>query len=410
MTQPKVLLIDFWVKRPKIDYMFNVLSRLNVDIYLLGPCESIQWLSEVIDDNKVCKTNLHDPVRALSDLSVFKTVSGVNFDAIITFEDQLTVLASILAQFNNCIYTPLSCQKMSSINKLLFRQRYNLFENPCFIKSDINLFPGQTLINNVPKVIKPIFGSDGQGVRKIEKNTDTETILSYLQRSCPNSMQEFKNFNNKFMLEDYVLGDVFSVDGIVQNGNIHFAGINQVGSCPEPYFTQISNTIPAQIDNKQKQFIYNNMADFIKFAEYDNMPFHAEIKYNNNKIYIIEIGCRAPGGQISKGYELAFGFNFIEQVFNLYLGRPVSFKRQYTKHIHQKGVYLWKNCVVDDIIVPKELPVTPDEFIIIAKPGDTNSYPKPAKPIYYYSVSADSTESVRAKANLLENSINIKTR
>ena len=65
---------------------------------------------------------------------------------------------------------------------------------------------------------------------------------------------------------------------------------------------------------------------------------------------------------------------------------------------------------IDDIIVPKELPVTPDEFIMIAKAGDINSYPKPEKPIYYYSVSADSIKSVRTKANLLENSINIKTR
>ena len=152
------------------------------------------------------------------------------------------------------------------------------------------------------------------------------------------------------------------------------------------------------------------MADFIKFAGYNNMPFHTEIKYNNNKIYIIEIGCRAPGGQILKGYEQAFGFNFIEQVFNLYLGNPVSFKRQYTKQIHQKGVYIWKDCIIDDIIVPKELPVTPDEFVVIAKPGDINSYPKPEKPIYYYSVSADSVSALRAKARLLENSINIKTR
>lgn len=152
------------------------------------------------------------------------------------------------------------------------------------------------------------------------------------------------------------------------------------------------------------------MADFMKFAEYDNMPFHAEIKYNNNKIYIIEIGCRAPGGQILKGYEQAFGFNFIEQVFNLYLGKPVSFERQYTKHIYQKGVYLWKNCVIDDIIIPKQLPVTPDEFIMIAEPGDTNSYPKPEKPVYYYSVSGDSINVVRTKARLLENSISIKTR
>lgn len=410
MTRPKILLIDFWVKCPKIDYMFTVLPKLDIDIYLLGPYNSMAWLSNIINKNRICETDLHDPVRALSDLSVFQKEFDIKFDAIITFEDQLTLLASVLAQFNNCIHTPLKSLRMSSVNKLLFRQYYNSFENAHFIKSNIDLFPGKKLVNDVPKVIKPIFGSDGQGVRKIEPGTKTDVVLSYLQQSCPNSMQEFKNFNNKFMLEDYVSGNVFSVDGIIQNDRIHFAGINQVTSSPEPYFMQISNNIPAQITSHEEQFICNNMTDFFKFAGYNNMPFHAEIKYHDNKIYIIEIGCRAPGGQILKGYEQAFGFNFIEQVFNLYLGKPVSFQKKYVKHIYQKGVYLWKNCIVDDVCIPSKLPITPDEFVLIAKSGDINSYPKPEKPIYYYSVSADSAKALQNKARLLEQAIKIKTR
>lgn len=407
MTKKKVLIVDFWVKCPKMGYLFNTLKNLDFDIYILKPSETPVWFGEFIENDHICDTDLHNPTRSLADLSVFCEKNNIKFDAIVTFEDHLVVIASILAQFFNCIHTPLNCMIGSSVNKLLFRNKYNDFDNPNFIKSPISLYipgNGEKLVINSSKVIKPIFGSDGQGVMKIDPDYDFQQISHYLAESCPEKIPEFKKFNRVFLLEDYIGGGIFSVDGIVQGNKIHFAGINQVGSCPEPYFTQISNTIPANITKDQEEFIYSNISAFLNYIEYDNTPFHVEIKYNDNKIYIIEIGCRAPGGQILKGYEKAFGINFIEQVLNLYSGISVNFEKKFNKHVFQKGVYIFDQCTIDHLEVKQPIEEA-DEFVQIVKPGDVNKSNKPDCPIYYYSVSDTNIDIIKSKSKKIEESV-----
>lgn len=412
MNKKKVLLVDFWAKCPKMEYLFDTLKNLNFEIYILKPIDTPIWFNEYVKPDHICETNLYNPTRSLADLSIFADINNVKFDGILTFEDHLVVITSVIAQFFGCIHTPLNCMIGSSVNKLLFRNKYNLFDNSNFIKSSIELYipkDKQKLNIKSPKVIKPIFGSDGQGVIKIEPDYCFQQLSSYIDESCPEKIPEFKNFNRVFLLEDYVGGKIFSVDGIVQKKKIHFAGINQVGLCPEPHFTQISNTIPANITIDEENFIYSNISDFLMYMEYDNSPFHAEIKYKDNKIYVIEVGCRAPGGQILKGYKQAFGINFIEQVLNLYSNNEVTFQKKYKKNILQKGVFLFKNCIIDDIEIKNKI-VDADEFIQIAKPGTLNKFPKHDSPVYYYSVSGDSIDIVELKSKNIENSIIIHSR
>lgn len=116
-----------------------------------------------------------------------------------------------------------------------------------------------------------------------------------------------------------------------------------------------------------------------------------------------------PGGKIPRGYELAYGFSFVEQVTNLYLGLPVNFKHKTNFQIIQKGKHIFKDCIIESISLPEGTDTIQD-FALVAHKGETNQYPSNNKPVYFYTVQANDLKSAWIKCKGIEKSINIKTK
>ncbi len=322
---------------------------MDLKVYLVKSQNDVSWFSDVIDPDNILSTDVYNVTRFISDLSLFEEKKHLKFDAILTFDEHLVLQTSVIAQTFACQATPIYTITHSSTNKLLFRKKYNQISSLNLIKvnfdvvcsgNDIKITP-----STIDRIIKPLFGNNSYGVKKISSNENIEQLMTYLKKFWSNLQEEcYKNFNDVFLIEDYVKGRTFSVDGIVQNKKIYFAGINEFGYGPEPYFLQVSNTIPPNITPKQESLCYKEVSKVLRQLRYNNTPFHAEVKLYDNKLFVIEIATRAPGGQIMKGYEQAYGFNFVKQVVNLYLNKQVDFKRTKNKFVYQKGVFIYKDC------------------------------------------------------------------
>lgn len=405
----KVLLIGLGNKNPKNQFILKQLKKMNLDFYFLKSYQDENWFTDIIDKNHIFLTDVYNPTRAISDLSVIIQKNNLKFDAIFTFDEHLVLQTSVIAQFFGCIATPIETISASSANKLTFRNKYNKICNKNLIKSAIEIIDNieeNTILSDKDLVIKPLFGNNSYGVKKIYAGK-SNNIKQYVNQSWSTKQEEsYKNFNGVFLLEEYIKGTTFSVDGIVQNNVVLFAGINQFGYSPEPYFFQVSNTIPPVLDKIQQEKIYKTISHSLKELKYNNTPFHAEIKYTDKKIYIIEIACRAPGGQIMKGYEQAYGYNFVKQVINLYLGKPVSFIKKKNNHVLQKGVYIPQNCSIKDFYIPEQTPKC-KEFVRILNKGDKNSYPISATPVYYYALTERNKDKIYVKSHKIENDIKI---
>ena len=139
------------------------------------------------------------------------------------------------------------------------------------------------------------------------------------------------------------------------------------------------------------------------------MPFHAEVIMQDDKLYLIEIACRMPGGTIPRGYNLAYGFNFIEQVVNLYLGQPVKFDRTRNRQIIQKGKHLFHDCDILSVDIPKQA-FDMCDFALITRAGEHNNYPAQNKPVYFYTILADNFQDALLQSQEFEKKIQIKTR
>lgn len=383
------------------------LKKLPYEIFLAVPTNTQNWTEEFIDARHVLRLNFDDLTDCIAKIAVFCENSSP-FDAILTFKEHFVYQTSVIAQAFNRIYTPLSSVFKASNNKLLFRNYYNQIGDDDIIKSDVKVVAGDAdkLKISKPMVIKPLFGSSSCGVQLVTPDTDIKQVIT---QSKDNIAKKFNTASERaFLLESYIPGKAFSIDGIIQNKNIHFAGINEYIYGPLPYFVQIGNIIPANITKKQQDFCLKSMRKIIKYFGFDNMPFHAEVVLNGNGLYLIEIACRMPGGKISRGYELAYGFNFVEQVVNLYLGNPVKFKKTKRNQVIQKGKHLFYDCDILSLNVPTTA-FDECDFAVVTNVGEHNFYPSQNKPIYFYTVIANSFKDASHKSENFEKTIDIRT-
>lgn len=383
------------------------LKKLPYEIFLAVPTNTQNWTEEFIDAGHVFRLNFDDLTDCIAKIAVFCENSSP-FDAILTFKEHFVYQTSVIAQAFNCIYTPLSSVFKASNNKLLFRNHYNQIGDNDIIKSDVKVVAWDTDKPKISKtmVIKPLFGSSSCGVQLVTPDTDIKQVIA---RSNEDIAKKFNATSERaFLLESYIPGKAFSIDGIIQNKKIHFAGINEYIYGPLPYFVQIGNIIPANITKKQQDFCLKSMRKIIKHFGFDNMPFHAEVILNDNGLYLIEIACRMPGGKISRGYELAYGFNFVEQVVNLYLGNPVKFEKTKRNQVIQKGKHLFYDCDILSLNIPTTA-FDECDFSVVTNAGEHNFYPSQNKPIYFYTIMANSFKDALDKSELFEKTIDIRT-
>jgi biotin carboxylase len=377
------------------------LQDLGHNIFVLQSEMSKGWS----DGMSLVIADLLNLENTISKISAYSKENNISFDAIFTFKERFVLAASVLAQAFNCVHTPIKSISNSSVNKLQQRKLYNTIKNPNMgyidydIIFDLNALP----IINKDKVIKPIMGTGSAGVQKISKGDVVD--LKFIGGSLKN---KYETNDKIFMLEDYIDGKVYSIDGIVQNQQVHFAGINEYIYGKPPYFIQTGNIIPADLKAGKQNFCFESVEEIIRHLEFNDCPFHAEIALKDNKAYLIEIACRMPGGQIPRGYELAYGFNFSEQVANLYLGKEVSFKKSSNWQVIQKGIHLYENVEILDVNIPDKTTGEID-FAQVSKAGDINSYPLNNKPIYYYAVREENLELAKKKCAAIEKSVKIKT-
>lgn len=395
-------------KNFKEEYILKSLSKLPYEVFILKPITASYWFSNFVTKKNIIIANFNNITECVSKVSLFCEFHNISFDAIFAFKEHMVVHASIIAQAFNCIHTSINNIFHASNNKLMFRKHYNTIMDKNIIKSDCSIVTTSKSINNInfPIVIKPIFGSSSCGVQLIQNKKQINEALKISRQSILDKFSDATDRN--FITETYIDGPAFSVDGIIQNKNIIFAGINEYIYGPKPYFIQTGNIIPANISKNKIDLCLKSVSKIIKYFGYNNTPFHAEIILTPNGVYLIEIACRMPGGKIPRGYELAYGFNFVEQVVNLYLGKPVEFKKQYERQVIQKGKHIFKKCELLKVDIPKRL-FKEQDFEQISFANEKNSYPSKNKPIYFYTVVSNNIDTAIKKCNSIENAVHIYT-
>lgn len=181
-------------------------------------------------------------------------------------------------------------------NKNLMREAFKEHGAPSpqfFCTADSN--EGWTFFRTlaVNAILKPSRNSGSRGIAKILRNTDREEFEILFSRAKSESR------DCSVMVEQFIEGPEFSVEAIVWNREVHVVQVTDKKTTEAPFFVELGHNQPSLFPHEVVATVQDAAICGIKALRLENCAAHAEIKYQDGKAYIMEIGARLGGDFIS---------------------------------------------------------------------------------------------------------------
>lgn len=170
----------------------------------------------------------------------------------------------------------------------------------------------------MPLIVKPTRMSGSLCVELIES---PEGLQGYVERCHANKVFS----GGELIIEEYMPGKEFSVEGVVVRGSIHFLGVTESHTSGAPFFVGTGHDFFARHPDAQR--IETFIADVIHCLKFENCPFHIEAKYTKSGYEVVEVHSRYGGAMIMELVEHATGFHPFSDYIELLSGaspRPVK--------------------------------------------------------------------------------------
>ncbi|KAJ3382932.1 hypothetical protein HDU92_004498 [Lobulomyces angularis] len=232
-------------------------------------------------------------------------------------ESLVEISARLRVEFAIPVGTDLACATLF-VDKHKMKQKVLEKNIVTALMSDAVLSKGNELIKKTgfPVVLKPTKETGSKGVQIIRNRTDFELQLKDIQGK-----------SSQYILEQYIDGDLYRVDGSIENGEIKFFAAFHENPSNYEYFT---NRLPLaevlvkdQQEKKDMKKIANEVITAFKFL---NGVFHLELLKNkiDKKFYFLEIAAR-PGGGAARTIMARHGADLTVQMIRLESGLKGEF-------------------------------------------------------------------------------------
>jgi biotin carboxylase len=217
-------------------------------------------------------------------------------------------------------------------------------------------------------IIKPSRSSGSRGVTHLPLNMKKdEDIISSFYRAIENS------FDNSVVIEEYIDGPEFSVEIVIWNNNPIVIAVTDKLTNGSPFFVELGHSQPSQFSMEVLNRIKEAAILGCKSLKLNYCTAHVEIKLQNNKPYLIEIGARLGGDFISTDLVyLSTGIDMVAAAINLSLGIEPDLIPKHSPQGAAIRYFIPKSGKISKLIVDKKAKVNLNiiQFDIYIKVGE----------------------------------------
>ncbi|MGQ9630998.1 MAG: alpha-hydroxy-acid oxidizing protein [bacterium] len=175
-----------------------------------------------------------------------------------------------------------------------------------------------------PLVVKPADNMGARGVSKVSDGDDLFRAFRHAKLYSP---------SGEIVVEEYMEGEELSIDALVFDGQVFFAGIaDRIIRFP-PYFVEIGHTLPSAQPKEAIEDAKEVMRRGIKALGIDLGAAKGDIKITKSGAKIVELAARLSGGFMS-AYTLpqATGIPVIKGAIEIALGeRPTDLLQKWNR-------------------------------------------------------------------------------
>lgn len=171
--------------------------------------------------------------------------------------------------------------------------------------------------NELPNsaILKPSRNSGSRGIAKIEKEISKKSFADLFVRAKTESRDK------TVMLEQFIEGPEFSVEIIVWNGKVNVLAVTDKKTTGAPYFVELGHNQPSVFPKGVVEEIKTAAVLGVKALDVNNCACHAELKVQDGKAYIMEVGARLGGDFISTELtHLSTGIDMVAAAIDCSLG------------------------------------------------------------------------------------------
>lgn len=189
-----------------------------------------------------------------------------------------------------------------------------------------------------PVVVKPRFGAGASGVSMLHCHRD---VVEFLRGEAPDPPR----LPGQWMVETFVPGDFFHVDGIMRAGRIVHGWPSRYSNGVAEYLRDGSCLTSALLapEDERTTVLMRQTAEVIAALPPTPLPlaFHCEAWIGADGPVFCEIASRTGGAQIPQVYQQAFGVHLSRESLRAQCGSALTLSGQPTRPLRHGGWILF---------------------------------------------------------------------
>lgn len=188
-------------------------------------------------------------------------------------------------------------QAVVATNKHLMREAFMIGDapNPISVLAKSAVDAWEQFQNfNCDGILKPNCNSGSRGIAKVVKGV---TTMGEFFKNYEIALEESRD--NSVLIEQFIDGPEFSVEIIVWDGMVNVLAVTDKKTTEAPHFVELGHNQPSCFPKETVSIIKDAAIKGVKDLGVDKCACHAEVKVQNGKAYLMEIGARMGGDFIS---------------------------------------------------------------------------------------------------------------
>ena len=257
--------------------------------------------------------------RAAESLAVLRECN-LDVDGVAAVGDTPAVLAAAAAEMFGVPFHPhaamLACHD-KHLARGLFRAAG--MRVPAYFRAGVGEDPAVVAARvPYPCVLKPLGLSASRGV--IRANHPGEFVAAFRRIA--------RMGEKEVQVEGYIPGREFAVEGLVTRGELQVVAIfDKPDPMEGPYFEETIYVTPSREPQEVQRALVETAAQAVRALGLSHGPVHAELRYNPEGAWILEVHGRPIGGLCARAVRMADGIPLEEMIAVHALGGDVRMAR-----------------------------------------------------------------------------------